>query len=141
LIESVAVIHADQGDEPDILSDDEEQVNLHRFGTVPYMIFRFQDEMGIIDGRGVVPDVGFRFTDAVELEGGELDGRDGDPFIRRRNSKSLSTYLYSEAKPSSKPARTCKCLVVQDIYQWRQQKLLFTPYFWMLPHQGTVLLA
>lgn len=56
------------------------------------MIFRFQDEMGIIDGRGVVSDVGFRFTDAVELEGGELDGRDGDPFIRRRNSKLLSTY-------------------------------------------------
>ncbi|OJA08666.1 hypothetical protein AZE42_01166 [Rhizopogon vesiculosus] len=82
--EPVTVIHADQGEEPDdILSDDDEQVNLHSFRTVSYMSFRFQDEMGISDGRDVVPDMGFRFTDAVELEGGELDG---NPFIRRRNT-------------------------------------------------------
>lgn len=66
------------------------------------MPFRFQDEMSVGNGRDVVPDVGFRFTDAVELEGGELDGRDGNPFIRRRNGKSWSTYLCSQAKPSSK---------------------------------------
>jgi len=37
LIEPVTVIHADQGEEPDILSDDEEQVNLHCFVNIPDM--------------------------------------------------------------------------------------------------------
>lgn len=111
--EPVTVIHADQGEEPEILSDDEEQVNLHLCITGPHMSFRFQDEMGV----GDVPDVGFRFTDAVELEGGELDGRDGNPFIRRRNSKSRSMGLYSQAKPSVKLARMCKYSVVLGIYR------------------------
>ena len=93
MIEPVTVIHTEQGEDPDVLSDDEEQVTLHRYVTVPHPSFSFQDEMGVIDVRDVVPDGGFRFTDAVDLEDGELDGRDGNPFIRRRNSKLWSTFL------------------------------------------------
>jgi E3 ubiquitin-protein ligase HUWE1 len=94
LVEPVAVIHADQGEEPDILSDDEEQVTLHHYNTVTHPSFSFHDEMGVIDVQGIIQDGGFRFTGAVDLEGEELDDR--DPFIRRRrNSKSRNTFFCS----------------------------------------------
>jgi E3 ubiquitin-protein ligase HUWE1 len=96
LVEPIAVIHADQGEEPDILSDDEEQVALHRSDAIAHPLFSFHDEMGVIDVQGIIQDGGFRFTGAVDLEGEELDDR--DPFIRRRrNSKSKNTSFFSFA--------------------------------------------
>lgn len=92
MLEPVAVIHADPGEEPDILSDDEEQVTLHRYDAFANSSFSFHDEMGVIDVQGIIQDGGFRFTGAVDLEGEELDDR--DPFIRRRrNSKSRNAFF------------------------------------------------
>ncbi|KAG1732222.1 uncharacterized protein EDB91DRAFT_677858 [Suillus paluster] len=94
--EPVAVIHADQGEEPDILSDDED----------------FHDEMGVIDVQGVIQDGGFRFTDAVDLEGGELDGR--DPFIRRRRNTGEDVQVFGRPRhvPAAPPEATVHPLLL-----------------------------
>lgn len=94
--EPVAVIHADQGEEPDILSDDED----------------FHDEMGVIDVQGIIQDGGFRFTGAVDLDGEELDGR--DPFIRRRRNTGEDVQVFGRPRhvPAAPPEATVHPLLL-----------------------------
>lgn len=94
--EPVAVIHADQGEEPDILSDDED----------------FHDEMGVINVQGIIQDGGFRFTGAVNLEGEELDDR--DPFIRRRRNTGEDVQVFGRPRhvPAAPPEATVHPLLL-----------------------------
>lgn len=94
--EPIAVIHADQGEEPDILSDDED----------------FHDEMGVIDVQGIIQDGGFRFTGAVDLEGEELDDR--DPFIRRRRNTGEDVQVFGRPRhvPAAPPEATVHPLLL-----------------------------
>ncbi|KAG1775444.1 hypothetical protein EV702DRAFT_1280045 [Suillus placidus] len=110
--EPVAVIHADQGEEPDILSDDEEQVTLQRYDAIAHSAFSFHDEMGVIDVQGIIQDGGFRFTGAVDLEGEELDDR--DPFIRRRRNTGEDVQVFGRPRhvPAAPPEATVHPLLL-----------------------------
>ncbi|KAG1839040.1 hypothetical protein DFJ58DRAFT_860626 [Suillus subalutaceus] len=110
--EPVAVIHADQGEEPDILSDDEEQVTLHRYDAVAHPSFSFHDEMGVIGVQGIIQDGGFRFTGAVDLEGEESDGR--DPFVRRRRNTGEDVQVFGRPRhvPAAPPEATIHPLLL-----------------------------
>ncbi|KAH7909328.1 hypothetical protein BJ138DRAFT_1181114 [Hygrophoropsis aurantiaca] len=70
--EPIAVIHTEQEDEPDMLSDDDE----------------FRGEIGIVDIRDAIPpgaDGVFNFTDAFGHGDIENDPRGGNPFASRRH--------------------------------------------------------
>ncbi|KAH7927155.1 hypothetical protein BV22DRAFT_1193856 [Leucogyrophana mollusca] len=70
--EPIAVIHAEQEDEPDMLSDDDD----------------FRGEIGIVDIRDAIPPGGeevFNFVDAFGHGDGENDPRAANPFVSRRH--------------------------------------------------------